>query len=284
MNLTVSLFFKILKEKLLRVFAFVKSKTYYILIGFFALLFVFAGVMLIREISISNGEKQDYEDLISEFEIAEEYEEYEQPENTESASSAAQAPKKKKSTYKKVDVNAAIKKNPDCYGWLTVWGTVINYPVMHTPEDEQKYLHLNFNGKQSRSGVPFMDARCFEDSDNIIIYGHNMLNGTMFHALKNYRNQGYWNKHKSITFETANEKISYKVCAVVKVKSTDNWYGFTIAGSEEYFNNRIKETFGKAYYYTGITPKYGQKLLTLSTCFDGNHGDDRLIVIAVRQD
>ena len=70
--------------------------------------------------------------------------------------------------------------NNDCFGWLSISGTNINYPVMHTPNNPQEYLHKNFYGEYSQNGVPFLDSRCAEDSSNLIVYGHNMNNGTMF--------------------------------------------------------------------------------------------------------
>ena len=75
------------------------------------------------------------------------------------------------------------EQNPDLFGWVCIEDTVLDYPVMHTPDDPEKYLRLSFEGETSTAGTPFMDAKCGIDSDNYIIYGHNMKNGTMFREI-----------------------------------------------------------------------------------------------------
>lgn len=73
---------------------------------------------------------------------------------------------------------SVYEQNPDLFGWICIENTVLDYPVMHTPDDPEKYLRLSFEGEISTAGTPFMDAKCEIDSDNYIIYGHNMKNGT----------------------------------------------------------------------------------------------------------
>lgn len=82
---------------------------------------------------------------------------------------------------------AALKEqNPDFFGWISIEGTELNYPVMHTPKDEEYYLRRDFNGEDSQSGVPFLSASCYEGCGNYLIYGHNMKNGSMFATLLAY--------------------------------------------------------------------------------------------------
>ncbi len=71
--------------------------------------------------------------------------------------------------YHPHSVSELISMNPDCFGWISIAGTNINYPVMHTPYNPQKYLNRNFYGEHSQSGVPFLDSRCTADSINLII-------------------------------------------------------------------------------------------------------------------
>ena len=84
------------------------------------------------------------------------------------------------------DIPLLISQNSDCIGWITIDNTAVDYPVMHTPEWPQKYLRMNFYQQYSDSGVPFLDYRCTVESDNLIIFGHNMRNGTMFSSLREY--------------------------------------------------------------------------------------------------
>lgn len=151
------------------------------------------------------------------------------------------------------NIQALITENADCIGWLSIDGTNISYPVMHTPSDPQKYLRRSFYGKYSQSGVPFLDGRCNLQSTNLIIYGHNMRNGTMFSDLKKYVNREVLNAHRTVKFETADGVQIFTVTEVLKTNIADPWY------------NRI-------------TSEDGRQLI-LSTCY-GSDKDGRLLIIA----
>lgn len=122
------------------------------------------------------------------------------------------------------NIPALIAENADCIGWLSVDGTNISYPVMHTPSDPQKYLRRNFYGKYSQSGVPFLDGRCDLQSTNLIIYGHNMKNGTMFSDLKKYVDRDFLNAHRTVKFEMVDGIRYFTVTKVLRTDITDAWY------------------------------------------------------------
>ena len=151
------------------------------------------------------------------------------------------------------NIPALIAVNGDCIGWLSIDGTNISYPVMHTPSDPQKYLRRNFYGKYSQSGVPFLDGRCDLQSSNLIIYGHNMRNGTMFSDLKRYVDRDFLNAHLTVKFETADGVQTFIVTEVLKTNTSDAWY------------DRIAAEDGRQ--------------LILSTCY-GSGKDGRLLIIA----
>ena len=151
------------------------------------------------------------------------------------------------------NIQALITENADCIGWLSIDGTNISYPVMHTPSDPQKYLRRNFYGKYSQSGVPFLDGRCDIRSTNLIIYGHNMKNGTMFSDLKRYVDRDFLNAHRTVKFETADVVQTFIVTEALKTNTSDAWY------------NRIASEDGRQ--------------LILSTCY-GSGKDGRLLIIA----
>ena len=152
------------------------------------------------------------------------------------------------------NIQALIAENADCIGWLSIDGTNISYPVMHTPSDPQKYLRRNFYGKYSQSGVPFLDGRCDIQSTNLIIYGHNMRNGTMFSDLKKYEDGDFLNAHRTVKFETADGVQTFTVTNVLKTNISDAWYD-------------------------RITAENGSRCLILSTCY-GSGKDGRLLIIA----
>ena len=151
------------------------------------------------------------------------------------------------------NIQALITENADCIGWLSIDGTSISYPVMYTPSEPQKYLRRNFYGKYSQSGVPFLDGRCDLQSSNLIIYGHNMKNGTMFSDLKKYLNTDFLNSHRTVRLETADGVLLFTVTEVRRTNTADPWYDRT-------------------------TCEDGRHLI-LSTCY-GSGKDGRLLIIA----
>lgn len=173
-----------------------------------------------------------------------------------------------------------FEQNRDCIGWLSIPGTMLDYPVMHTPDSPLKYLRRDFFGNRSQSGVPFLDWRCTLTDDNLIIYGHNMKTGTMFAGITAYTDEAYWKAHPDIEFETDRGCVSYTVFAVVRLCKTDQWYSFFRAEDQDSFCRAIADIRNRSLYDTGITPCPGQQMLTLSTCY-GSHDDDRLVVIGV---
>ncbi len=105
-------------------------------------------------------------------------------------------------------------QNPDLAGWLTVGGTRIDYPVMYSPDEPERYLHANFEKQYSFAGLPFIDAAGQVDSGNRVIYAHNMLDGSMFRGLFRYEQKNYWEKHPTFTFSTLYEEKEYEIMSV----------------------------------------------------------------------
>ena len=176
-------------------------------------------------------------------------------------------------------------ENSDLGGWIKIEGTVINYPVMFTPDDPQKYLHLSFKGESSTRGVPFIGEGCDIQprSDNIIIYGHHMKSGDMFAAIVDYEDVSFWREHPYVEFSTLYEEAEYEVFAVIETdvyKARDlRCYTFINADSEEDFNDYLGRIRAASLYDTGIDVSYGDELVTLSTC--GYHtSNGRFLVIA----
>lgn len=176
------------------------------------------------------------------------------------------------------------EQNNDFVGWIRIDDTPINYPVMQNKDNPEYYLKHNFKKEYSRLGVPFVQANCdIETDDNIIIYGHNMKNKTMFNALTQYSDREFYNNHKLIRFDTLNESNLYEVIAVFKTKAySDNgfrYYDFTKANTKDEFNAYIEKCKALSFYETSLTAEYGDRLLTLSTCeYTQNNG--RFVVIA----
>lgn len=181
------------------------------------------------------------------------------------------------------------EKNDALVGWLKIDGTVIDYPVIHTPEDPDEYLRKNIEGKFSMEGTLFVEGNCSMDpeSDNIIIYGHNMKRGTMFHDLMNYKKKSYWEERPLISYSTLYEERTYEIVAAFydRVYYTHEkvfkFYQFIDYETEEEFDRAIVYYKEKSEYDTGVEPVFGDKLLTLVTC--SYHEDNGRFVVVARE-
>ena len=180
-------------------------------------------------------------------------------------------------------------ENSDMVGWIQIEGTSIDYPVMQTPADPNYYLKHDFEKHYTDYGCPFMQADCDAlcPSDNLIIYGHNMKDGSMFADLAKYRSKDFWQAHKTVWFDTALGSCAYEIFAVihttVQADATDAFpfYRFVDAAAPEDFAAYVSACKARALYDTVIFTEYGDKLLTLSTC-DNITDNGRLLVIAKR--
>lgn len=177
------------------------------------------------------------------------------------------------------------EKNPDLAGWLTVPGTKIDYPVMYSPDEPERYLHANFEVEYSFAGLPFIDAACDTESGNRIIYAHNMLDGSMFRSLLKYQQKDFWQRNPVISFSTLYEEQEYEVVAAFydKVyKKTDTnfkFYQFYDTSDQEHFDEAMAYYKKHALYDTGVTAQCGDEFITLVTCaYQTENG--RFVVVA----
>ena len=183
------------------------------------------------------------------------------------------------------------QQNGDLVGWISIADTNINYPVMQSVNEPNFYLKHKFDKTYSAYGCPYVQENCDvqKPSDNIIIYGHHMNDGSMFTGLMKYRNKSFWEGHKTITFDTLTDRHQYEVIAVFKTvvytNSSDSfkYYEFTDAENVAEFDAYVAKCKELSLYDTGVSAEYGDKLISLSTCeYSRNNG--RLVVVAKRVD
>lgn len=179
-------------------------------------------------------------------------------------------------------------ENEDMFGWVSVEGTRINYPVMHTPDDPEYYLRRAFDKSSAYSGTPFLDYRCYPGCGNYIIYGHHMKNGTMFADLPDYSSRDFWLEHPIIHFDTLEEYGDYEVLAAfysrvytVVEENVFRYYEYTDLTQEEVFDEFMRYVHAAALYDTGVEAHFGDQLLTLSTC--SYHTDEGRFVVVARK-
>ena len=181
---------------------------------------------------------------------------------------------------------APTPENNDYVAWISIPGTVIDYPVVRSSRTEY-YLHHMINGQESKLGclfsLPTSDYQT--PSKNIAIYGHHLSNSTaMFSTLMNYKREDYWRSHQTIQLDTIYGKRTYRIFAVINHTVSD-WDASTASfKDDEAFLKFVNRAKRKAFYDTGIEVSESDHILTLITCdrsFGGVQG--RLLVMGVEQ-
>lgn len=178
--------------------------------------------------------------------------------------------------------------NPDFFGWLSIEGTLVDYPVMYTPDRPEYYLNRAFDESYSVSGVPFVDSRCPEQGNFYLIYGHHMQNKTMFGQIPYYSDADYRDKHPVICFDTLYEHREYTVIAALlshvyrdEEQGVFRYYDYADLTDPQMFKEFVRQVKAYALYDTGIDADYGDELLMLSTC-NYHTADGRFAVVAKR--
>lgn len=248
---------------------FLNSKTgrilYWVALGIFAAVFLFAAFMIFRYFYDAEKSAGQFEELTALTEQA-------QPETSQATEPT---PKEK---YASV-----LAQNEDFVGWIKIPDTRIDYPVVQTPHSPNYYLRRGFDKKYSYYGVPYAAESCdVYTSDNVVIYGHNMTNGSMFSDLEKYRSKSFYEGHRYITFDTLEDFGTYEIIAVFQtVAGSENEFEYFIFddGDAEEFNAYVAECKARSLYDTGVTAQDGDRLITLSTC-EYTHENGRLAVVA----
>lgn len=182
----------------------------------------------------------------------------------------------------------AKEQNADTVGYMWIENTKIDYPVVQTPGDPNFYLYKDFfTKKDSKHGAIYAwgDADVEEPSDNITIFGHNMADGSMFAGLNPYVRKETWENNPWIFYSDFTGDHLYKIIAVFKTSANIgegfSYHKFVDAKDEKEFNEYVKTCKDLAFYDTGETAVYGDKLISLSTC-EYTLDNGRLVVVAKR--
>ena len=193
------------------------------------------------------------------------------------------------------------EQNHDIVGVISVPNTPINNPVMQA-EDNKKYLNMKFDLTENIAGELFLDYRNHFDevdeegyikcknSDNLVIYGHNMYDDQMFGCLKYYNwRDDYYGLHPVIDLRSNYENYKYKIFAFFILDAEDEtdtkfecWNNLDF-DSEEDFYNFVNEAKRRTIRLNNVDVKYGDPLLTLSTCNTTLPDDRGRIIIMARR-
>lgn len=183
---------------------------------------------------------------------------------------------------------ALHKQNPDFFGWIRIDGTKVNYPVMFSPQEPDRYLYKDFYGNYAKYGVPFIDGSTdLVHSRNLLIHGHNARSGILFGDLDKFLNKAFFEKHRYIQFDTLYEEREYEIIAVCRTSiQTDGssafpYYDYANIWEANALSRYLEHISDTAVYSTLHMMNPSSKILTLSTCaYHEKYG--RLLIIAKR--
>ena len=246
-----------------------KDLFYTIAMVVFAVIFLVSGGLLVKRFLDDKKTENEFSDLQSMIDTAA----TPAPAGDDTASNAAKF--------------AALKdQNSDFLGWISIEGTSLDFPVMYAPNNKDYYLKHDFKHQYSDYGVPYLDEKTTiganAQSDNLIVYGHNMKTGTIFGCLTEYKKASYYQEHPYIEFDTLYGDAKYEVFAAFAidvVQDTSFVYNQYIDMDEDTYNEYVAEVIRRSDVDSGIRPVYGEQLLTLSTC-EYSSANGRYVVVA----
>ena len=168
--------------------------------------------------------------------------------------------------------------NSDFIGWLYIPDTSIHYPIVYTTDNEY-YLTHTFDKSQNACGSIFMEQANKADfsSDNTILHGHNMKNGTMFGLLRKYEDKAYWQAHPYIWIIKENTAAKYEIFSVGITDAASKVYTIEFGSEDSFQNYIVARTKLGAIYETGVNVTTNDKLLTLSTCTSDTETGRRVV-------
>lgn len=172
---------------------------------------------------------------------------------------------------KSINLQKLYELNNDFVGWLEIKNTNMSYPIMQSKNRPNYYLDRNFYKKYSSNGTPYIAENCnIGKSNNLIIYGHHINGKKVFGELDNYKKLDYYKKHKIIKFYTLEEQAEYEIISVFTTIAYDkkgfDYYNYFNLKEKEEFDTFIKRCKELCFYDIKENAKYGDKLITLSTC------------------
>ena len=157
--------------------------------------------------------------------------------------------------------------NSDYKFWVEVENTNISYPVVQT-KDNSFYLKKDFNKNNSSSGTIFMDtSNNFETDSNVVLYGHNMKNKSMFNNITLFKKKDFFNQNNKIKIKHAGDNNEY-VYEVFSAYHTSNSFDYnTVVFGQGYsFSDFLDDIKAKSMYKKNIEVTENDKIITLSTC------------------
>ena len=186
-----------------------------------------------------------------------------------------------KRTHSNIDFKGLQAINGDIFGWIQIFGTQVDYPLLDA-NDTQYYLNHTYDHRRSAYGSIFLEPRNSRKMNDrhVIIYGHNMVNRSMFGSLLNYKKQSYADNHNKITICMPGKDLVYQVFSVYTADIDSPNYRLNFAGDAS-FEEMISYMKKQSVISSNITPDAEDQILTLSTCTSAGSKSKRFVVNAV---
>lgn len=164
-----------------------------------------------------------------------------------------------------VDFPLLQEQNPDIIAWIYSEGTTIDYPVVHS-HDNNDYLNRLIDGTYNPNGSIFVDFRNVADfsDSNTLVYGHNMINGTMFSSLINYKKQSYYEAHPNLWILTPERAYRVDLIAGMTIPSDSEIY--TIFDSQDDMMEVLEDAVARSTFQSDVPLEDIERIVTLSTC------------------
>jgi len=247
------------------------KKIYKILLIVFLIIFIVSAAYLIKYLV---PQKENYDDFKNEST---------QSEDNNSEQNIVNFPDNP------IDFVKLKDQNREIIGWLKIPDTIIDYPILQSGIDtvEDFYLDKDINKKYKSAGSLYIQKINYSDfSDpNTVIYGHNMLNGTMFGTLKRFRNADYFKKHDTMYVYIPGHILTYRIYSAFIYDDRHILNSFEFYNTDSY-SSFLKETLDPASMTRnvrdGVNVTTEDRIITLSTCTSKN--TERYLVLGVLVD
>ncbi len=246
------------------------------IIVFFAVIFVGAVAFLIFKIFSENSSNTNYSIIAST--VASGVESTNSGNNSDNQNSNL--------ADNQIDFESLKKQNSEIYAWITIPNTNVDYPILQSATDDNFYLNHDLDKNYSFPGAIYSQSMNSKDfSDRVtVLYGHNMLNGSMFASLHKFEDSDFFEENKYIYVYTENAKLTYEIVSAMSYDDRHIMNSFDFSDDEvysTYLDSVINPHSISSNVRQGMNLTTDDKLLVLSTCLnygDENYGNGRYLV------